>query len=106
MSIEYFVEEGTGVSSQDAWIAAREIAAFRWGHEGYTGSSAEKLDETPLLFHSIMSNGKEAIEHAWEEHTEDVSIESHYPEDPVLCIPTLEYREGKQVFVFAGWASA
>ncbi len=106
MSAEYFVEESMGTTPRDAWIAARRIAAFRWGHEGYTGSSAEKLDETPLLFHSTMSNGKEAVEHAWQNHADDVSIESQWEEDPVLCIPTLECRDGKRIFVFAGWASS
>lgn len=108
MSAEYFVESAAGRTPQEAFEKAVREAQYRWGHEGYTGTIAEKyhlLDEKGkqcfIMFPTAPTKEK-AFETA-DRHSENPELTKW---GPVLCIPTLENKQGETIYVFAGWASS
>lgn len=91
------VEEGE--TAAQAFSRAVAGAQFDYGHNGYTGTIAEKYEftivtETPLPLDKAKSLAEELIEDG------DARIDDKW--GPAGCIPI----EGGKRFLFFGWASS
>lgn len=98
MGAQTFAERGVGKTAKEAFLAAREQALYDEGHNGYTGTIAEKSSFTLI--------SKEAMTLAAAERLADELIEKGDARiddkwGPAGCIPL---DDGS--FLFFGWASS
>lgn len=88
-----------GITAKQAFKDAQEEARYDHGHNGYTGTVAEKhtFVEMPLV------EGKDIFESAWHYIDNDPRIEDKW--GPAGCVKGKD-SEGYDVYCFFGWASA
>jgi hypothetical protein len=59
-----FIDTGKGKTAKEAFLAARDSAAWEHGHGGYTGTIAEKHDFTMIPFTPTATDPAEQIREA------------------------------------------
>lgn len=97
-----FLETTTGANAKDAFRNAVEDARHENGHDGYTGTIAEKDRFT-------MAGSAETVDEAVElaeERTDEMPWDDKW--GPAGCIRVTKERSasGQPLFVFFGWASS
>jgi hypothetical protein len=105
--IEQYLSEGatdfycdsTGSSAKDAFQKAQEQARHMYGHEGYTGSIAEK-DSFIMLTPDVDINDKKAM-NAWVDKTIDSHPKISDKWGPAGCVAL-----GSGKYFFFGLASS
>ena len=87
------------ITANQAFEEAQEEARYNYGHSGYTGTIAEKMNfvEMPMI------EGKTPQETAWHYIREcDPKIDDKW--GPAGCVKGKDH-EGHEVYCFFGWAS-
>ena len=96
MGAEQFTQGGQGATAQEAFREAKESACYDHGHNGYSGSLAEK----DCFVEIALPEGKGANDYAWElMENNDERVDDKW--GPAGC---LKVAEGK--YLFFGWASS
>lgn len=91
----------TGKNAKDAFSKAREDAAWEYGHNGYTGSIAEK--NTFVMINC--PEGKDPYDYANElMDNDDPRIADKWGPAGCIKLPSPEGAEYKH-YLFFGWAS-
>ena len=99
MGASDFYQFGKGNTIKDAFLAAREEAAYDCGHSGYTGTLAEKNDFVLIKTPKVQTD-KEATELAHKLiEANDKRIDDKW--GPAGAIPVKKDR-----WLFFGWASS
>ena len=101
MGAETFIITRSAVekSAAEAFSDARQDALYEYGHNGYTGTIAEKMafKMLPLI------DGKTITESAWHYiDTAHPSVDNKY--GPAGCIEA-KNEQGDRVYCFFGWAA-
>lgn len=100
MGAQEFMQMGTGNTAQEAFIAARESAAWENGHGGYTGSLAEKHSFTLINTKGSAVSKQDAIQMANKLLQEgDERVDDKWGPAGAIFV-----TGGK--FLFFGWASS
>lgn len=95
MGATTFCNRQKGTTARQAFADAREEAYYRFGHDGYTGSIAEKSKFMMIA----LPEGEDAMTYAWKLIDEgDPRVDDKW--GPAGCID-----EGDGNYLFFGWAS-
>lgn len=101
MGAQTFFQEASGPDAESAFWAAVRNAEYEYGHNGYTGTIAEKGS-----FEMIKCpDNKTPIEHA----DDLLNDENHWINDkwgPAGCIAMGNDKFSKSWWLFFGWASS
>ena len=101
MGASAFFSSAAGHSDKEAFRAARDHAAWEYGHGGYTGTIAEK-DSYVMSSTTVFTSYKDAYEFASKLVDEDDSrISDKW--GPAGCVKFIEGNDTK--YLFFGWAS-
>jgi hypothetical protein len=97
MGATTFVTVGHGKTAAEAFKAAREDAQYSYGHDGYTGTIAEKSNFQEVSVASSILEDCNALDAKIEDLTDTVFNDKW---GPAGCI---KLKTGE--YVFFGWAS-
>ena len=101
MGAQSFVTSHYGDTAREAFKAGRDNALYENGHNGYTGSLAEKHDFVVLP----KLEGKTPQESAWQ-YIDDCDPRIDDKWGPAGCIESFDEQYKLKQWVFFGWASA
>lgn len=105
MGATTFYQSAKGANAKEAFAAAREEAQYRFGHEGYTGTIAEKHSFVEITVPADFQHPKAITPMDRATRYADYLIENDDPRIDDKWGPAGAINVGNGSWFFFGWAS-